>query len=81
MQAEGSGGRGSNLLAHSAPSGGSVGRRTTWKSCDLGLGTNLPGVESQRCHLLAGDLGSYSSFLCLSFLFCVTRIIVTLRMM
>ena len=72
-------GWGSSPVARSSPSGGCVEGGTTWTGYDLGLGTGLPGVESQLGHLLTGGLGSYSSFLCLSFPFCATRIIVTLR--
>lgn len=73
-----SGGRG--LVAHPVPSVGHVEKGMKWTGCDLGLGTSLPGVESQLFHLLVGDFGTYSSFLCLSLPFCVMRIIVTLNL-
>lgn len=56
--------------------GGRLGRGRKCLGCDLGLGTSLPGVGSQLCPLLAGDVRNFGS-LCLSFPICVMRIVVT----
>lgn len=61
-------------------SGSRVGRGMKCSGCDLGLGTSLPGVGSQLCPLLAGDVQNFRRFLCLSFPICVTRIVAVLTL-
>ena len=42
--------------------GAHVERRVKWVGCGLGLGTSLPGVESQFCGLLVGDVWNLLRF-------------------